>query len=211
MRTLAVFGATGGLGRHVVRQALEADHQVRALVRDPSRLDVDSPRLQVVQGDFGDRDAVATTLSGADAVLSCIGYAKGRPPEVYGQGMRFVLQAMQAEGTRRIVAISGAGLELEGDASGLGRRLIITALKLFGRNVLAGKQHEWEAIRDADVAWTLVRVARMVEAEPTGSVAVDLHRVSGSPVVAYPDVARWMLEQLEEDAYVGRAPFVSGS
>lgn len=37
---LTVFGATGGTGTEVVRQALEAGHQVTAVVRDPARLTV---------------------------------------------------------------------------------------------------------------------------------------------------------------------------
>lgn len=37
---LAVFGATGGTGTEVVRQALGAGHQVTAVVRDPARLTV---------------------------------------------------------------------------------------------------------------------------------------------------------------------------
>ena len=35
---LALFGATGALGRECARQALEAGHGVRALCRDPAKL-----------------------------------------------------------------------------------------------------------------------------------------------------------------------------
>ena len=38
---ITVFGATGGVGGHVVRQALDAGHQVTAVVRDPKRLRVE--------------------------------------------------------------------------------------------------------------------------------------------------------------------------
>jgi uncharacterized protein YbjT (DUF2867 family) len=49
---LTVFGATGGTGMHVVRQALEAGHQVTAVVRDSARLDVSADdRLDVVRAD----------------------------------------------------------------------------------------------------------------------------------------------------------------
>ena len=43
---IAVFGATRGIGRHVVERALAAGHDVSALVRgDASRLGIDHPRL----------------------------------------------------------------------------------------------------------------------------------------------------------------------
>jgi uncharacterized protein YbjT (DUF2867 family) len=39
MARVILFGATGRLGRQVLRQALAAGHAVKVLVRDPSRLD----------------------------------------------------------------------------------------------------------------------------------------------------------------------------
>lgn len=53
---ITVFGATGGIGRHVVDQALGAGHEVRALVREEGRL-AGSERLSVVVGDIADGDA----------------------------------------------------------------------------------------------------------------------------------------------------------
>jgi len=211
MSTLAILGGTGGLGRHLVRRALAADHAVRTLVRSPARLALSDDRLEVVQGDIADAQAIDSVVEGADAVLWAVGYSKGQDPSVYGDGMRHLVQSMGSQGCRRLVAISGAGLELPGDTSGLGRRMIITMLKLFAGKVLQGKQHEREALRGADLDWTLVRVARMVEREPRGAVRVDRHQVSGSPMVAYADVADWMLEQVDDDSYLREAPFVSGA
>jgi putative NADH-flavin reductase len=44
---LVVLGATGGTGLEIVRQALEKEHSVTALVRSPDRLKQFSDRIIV--------------------------------------------------------------------------------------------------------------------------------------------------------------------
>lgn len=77
MRVL-VTGGTGYLGAHAVRTLLHHGHDVRLLVRTPSRLaevlvplEVDPPPHVV--GDLTDRAAIATAMDGCDAVLHCGG------------------------------------------------------------------------------------------------------------------------------------------
>lgn len=51
---IVVFGATGGAGRELVSQALQAGHEVTAVARDPASVSVRHERLTVVQGDVGE-------------------------------------------------------------------------------------------------------------------------------------------------------------
>ena len=56
---LAVFGATGQTGRHVVKIALEElGWKVKAMARTPSKLDIENDNLTIIQGDFSDREAI---------------------------------------------------------------------------------------------------------------------------------------------------------
>ncbi len=48
---IALFGATGHLGKGILLEALQRGHDVVAIVRDRSRLDVTNERLHVVVGD----------------------------------------------------------------------------------------------------------------------------------------------------------------
>jgi nucleoside-diphosphate-sugar epimerase len=73
MRVL-VTGATGHLGSFVVRELLAQGHDVRALVRDPSRLERVGladvlDRIEPVRGDVGDAASVRAALADTEAVV----------------------------------------------------------------------------------------------------------------------------------------------
>ena len=70
---LTVFGATGGSGKEIVRQALDAGHEVTAVVRDPARFPVTGDRLEVFRADLTDPQALRPAVAGRDAVLSGLG------------------------------------------------------------------------------------------------------------------------------------------
>jgi putative NADH-flavin reductase len=70
---LFMLGATGGIGRQLVDQALERHHKVTAFVRSPQKLGAARDGLTVIQGDVRNADAMSEALAGHDAVLSALG------------------------------------------------------------------------------------------------------------------------------------------
>lgn len=77
MTSIAIFGATGNLGRHVVQQALDRGWAVSVVIRAQSRLSRDvASRARVAEIDLasGDIDEIARTVEGLDALVCCAGY-----------------------------------------------------------------------------------------------------------------------------------------
>ena len=70
---ITVSGATGGIGRHVVDQALADGHDVVAYVRTPDKLGRYTPRLRVVVGELSDPAAIQQAVQGSRAVISALG------------------------------------------------------------------------------------------------------------------------------------------
>lgn len=103
---LTVFGATGGIGRELVRQGLEAGHEVTAVVRDPARLTVTGARLDVVRADLTDPEVLRPAVAGRDAVLSGLGPRARKDAGIAARLTRVVLAAMEAEQVRRVLAVS---------------------------------------------------------------------------------------------------------
>lgn len=112
---LAVLGATGATGHHLVLQALDRGHHVTAIARNTSELDLaPHERLRPVAADVGDLDSILAALQGADAVLSGLGVTKGSPHGVLTAGARAVVAAapvrtiwLGAFGTGPSAAVAG--------------------------------------------------------------------------------------------------------
>lgn len=69
-----VAGATGYLGRHIVRELKDRGHYVRALARNPERLDSFRGAVdEVFTADATDPEALAGCCDGMEAVISAVG------------------------------------------------------------------------------------------------------------------------------------------
>lgn len=95
----------------MVCQALDAGHDITAVTRRPDSFGLSAPRLRVVGGDVLDLPQVETAISDADAVISVIGVMPSRKPiTTYSAGTCNIVQAMRAQGARRIVRVSSKAL-----------------------------------------------------------------------------------------------------
>jgi uncharacterized protein YbjT (DUF2867 family) len=102
---ILVTGATGQVGREVVRQLAAESEPVRALVRDPARAShLRLPGVDVVIGDMGRPETLDPALQGVDRVFLL---SPADPEQVTLQGN--VVQASKRAGVARIVKISVAG------------------------------------------------------------------------------------------------------
>lgn len=212
---LAIFGATGRTGKHLVRQALGAGHTVTALVRTPSRLaevglDVEHDRLHVVHGDAMNAADVEAAVRDAEAVLLALGHAKGTPDAVLEVATRHVLKAMEQYGVRRLVNETGAGVGDERDAPpSLGARIMTAMLKLLAGRLLADSERQAALIRASDADWTIVRAPRLTEGEHTGDYRVGYMDLGLGAQIARADVADFMLRLAVEGGYVHEAPKIT--
>lgn len=209
-RTIALFGATGKTGRHVLAQALEAGHSVRALARRPASIETSHDRLTVIAGDVLDAAAVRETVRGADVVVSVFGQVKGSPPTLQTEGTQNIVDAMGAEGIRRIISLSGGGLPAEGhDQPKTPDKIIKWLLQRISPQVLADAEGHLAVLRSSGLDFTVVRGPRLTDAEPTGEYRVGWVGVNASTQIARGDLARFILTQVDDEQFIGELPFVS--
>ena len=206
---LLIIGATGGTGRQLVTQALERGHTVTALVRDPSRLQVDHPRLTVIQGDVLDEGSVEAAMRGQEAVLSALGHKRYfYPTRILSDGTRNLLRAMETHGVARLVCETSLGI---GDSAGrMGLYYTFFVIPVILPFYFWDKTRQERMIAESNVEWVIVRPGALTNGEKRGSSrhGRDVGGFFLTVSISRADVADFMLNQLASDSYLGAAPGV---
>ncbi len=203
---LTVFGATGGIGREIVRQSLSAGHEVTAVVRDPAAFTVTGPRLQVFRADLRDSESLREAVAGRDAVLSGLGPRRRADAGIAAKLTRSVIGAMEGEGTRRLLVVSAAPLgEAEERQPLLDRAMLAVVSRMFKDLYADLRVMEGDLARSA-TDWTAVRPPRLLNKPLTGTyrkvVGANPH---SARAIGRADVAHAMLTVVDDPATVKQA------
>ncbi|HHP7230169.1 MAG TPA: NAD(P)-dependent oxidoreductase [Xenococcaceae cyanobacterium] len=206
---LVIFGSTGGTGRQVVQQALEQGHIVTAFTRNPAKLKIQHPNLNIVQGDVMNLPSVEKAVRGQDAVVCVLGAGQNMTSTIRSQGTRQIIQAMEKEGIRRLICQSTLGA---GDSWGnLNFYWKYIMFGLLLRKPFADHQKQENYVQQSSLDWTIIRPGAFVEGTRTGNYR---HGFSGSDQtsqlkISRGDVADFILKQLNDDRYLGKTPSLS--
>jgi putative NADH-flavin reductase len=206
---LLLIGATRGIGLQVLQQALAKDHFATVLVRSPQKFSLENERMQVIEGDICDSEAVERATEGQEAVISSIGIMPTRKPvKVFSTGMQNVLGAMEKNAVKRLVAVTGIGA---GDSRGHGGFFYDKLFQpLLLKTIYEDKDREEALIRGSALDWIIVRPGFLNNGPVTGEyrILTDLAGVKAGRI-SRADVAHFILEQLYESEYFRKTPLIT--
>ncbi len=207
---LAIFGATGLLGKELVKEASARGHNLRIL----SRRDLEPGEMPegtvVIKGDYLDNAAMLETLEGAEAVLSTVGPPAIRKTDLtpgdYERAMVNLIAGMKENGIKRIINVASTGTRYGDEKFKFMRWLISSVFKILWPVVIPGKEAELKVLSQSDLDWTTLRPPGIVTGAG-GELRVD-DKIDQGIRVDTNLMAQFMLDQIDSDEWVGRAPFV---
>lgn len=179
---IVVAGATGNVGREVVRHLTAAGEPVRALTRNP-----DGVRFGVA-GDLDDPASLRPALTGATALFLLSGYS----PEIF--------TVAREAGVRRVVLLSGGSAETGDRANAVARYMIDT------EEALRASGLAWTMVRPRMFMTNALQWAPQVRAGVVRAPWPDVP----SAVVDPADIAAVAAVALTSDAHEGREYPVTG-
>jgi NADH dehydrogenase len=114
---ILLLGSTGFAGRAVAHKLLDANHQLRVLVRDPLRAAAYKVRgAQVVVGDALNPAAVQQAAQGVEHIVSLVAVRRNHPQSylaVNVDGPRILGEAAKAAGVSSVIFVSAIGARLD--------------------------------------------------------------------------------------------------
>lgn len=196
---ICVIGAAGGVGHHVVTEALAAGHQVRAVIRQ-STLSITHPNLEVMTGNVLDAASMRQAISGCDAVISTIGSVGRDTTTLYSTGTATILSALEQTGIRRLLVVSASGLETDSNDT-----IIIRLAKVIVKRIFKGSYTDMrkmeQLLRASDTDWTIVRLAALKDKPQTGVYRTAVNQgVSNGFSISRADAAHYLVEHANDRA-----------
>ena len=192
---IALIGASGFVGRGILAESLDRDHDVTAIVNETSALP-NADRLRGVQADATEPTVLAAAVAGHDLVISA--FNPGRDPN--GTGTQAIIDGVKRSGVDRLLVVGGAGtLEIAP-----GQRVIdqpdFPAQWKAGALRTAAFLDQLRAEKDLD--WVFVSPAAHLEpGERTGRYRVGGDQLmtgdDGESRISVPDYAVAMLDEAE--------------
>jgi uncharacterized protein YbjT (DUF2867 family) len=211
---ILVVGASRGTGAQLVAELVERGHEVTAYAR---RATGDDDRVRYVSGDVLDPEALGAAMTGQDAVAVTLGIPDNpfrvrltrratSPLDVRSRGTHGVIDAMRAQGVRRLVVQSTYGI-------GETYARLPLALKAFFtvaiRPQVDDHERQEDLVRRSGLDWTILRpVVLHDEPEPDAPYVGTDDRVP-TMRVSRRQVARVAADALETDRLAGRVVSVA--
>jgi hypothetical protein len=213
---VCIVGASGKLGRYMVRHALDRGHEVVGVCREKSvpKLAQFGDRITVVPGATNDREVIRRAVAGCDGVLTVL---VPWGVQQYSTGTAQAVLDFAPPGARLVFS---CGWHISRDGGDRYSRRFLALVRVFRWIARAARfadlDDQVEATRRifaSETRWTVVRGSDLEEGESRGLPVWSRH--VGDPVLASNrtrrvDFALFMVAALEDDSLIHEAPAIVG-
>lgn len=207
-KNVIVFGATGGTGTELVKQALSKNYHVTAFVRTPSKMKIADENLSIIKGDVMNYQEVANALVNQEVVFCTLGMPASDKSTLRRDGTENILKAMEEKGIKRFVCQTSLGFN--GSEALLPWHMKYIIVPFILKNAFKDHELQEHVIEKSNTDWTIVRPGNMTNGKMTTSYQHGFDSDAKIKLkVSRADVAHFMLDQVDSVAYLQKKAGIS--
>lgn len=196
---ILTLGATGRTGSHILKSALDDGHHVTVLVRDRDKIQMESSKLTVMEGNVLSKSDIENATAGMDIVLSALGTDGAT---TLSEAMPFIIKTMEEAGIKRLITIGTAGIL---NSRTEPEKLRYQSNESKRRTTRAAKEHHkvYELLENSNLDWTIVCPTYLPDGEYTGEYRVERDFLpEDGKMISVPDTAEFAYHQIEDDRFI---------
>lgn len=203
---IALFGASGTIGKCIAKEALNRGHEVTAISRHPEKFQFTHLHLHSVACNSLDPESVAKVVAGHDVVVNAIGPASSDSSSILVAAAKSLIEGVSRAGVSRLIVSGGAGsLEV---APGV--QLVDTPDFPVGwKDVSLAHREALEIYRASSLDWTYLSPAAIIEpGDRTGSYRTGTDQLltdeKGNSHISLEDFAIAIVDEIESPRFIRR-------
>jgi len=204
-----VFGASGGIGKFVLQHALEKGYEVKAFLRNPSKLTIKHKNLTTIQGQINNYNDIKNAIFDCDAVIWCVGIPMKKYKHMDSlEGHKNLLKAMDECGIERLIDWATPSIHFKKD-----KKSFVTIVPgLIAGILFPIAKKEIICIADMITAsklkWTIVRFMAPKDTAFIGKVKIGFGDTKMNFNISREDIGAFMVEQLSNNTYEYSMPII---
>lgn len=207
---IAVFGATGGIGKFVVKHALAQGHSVNAYVRNPDKLKNTDKNLTIFVGEISDYYKIKETITDCDAVIITLGISMkwGYEDTSSIEAHKNIIKAMKELNVKRLIDWSTPTVKFKNDIpsfSTIASRIMASIFLPKAKMVLLKVNKQ---VVSSDLDWTIVRFMAPKNSPFTKQIKVGFGDVKLNFNISREDIAYFMVNQISNNKYLYSMPII---
>ena len=205
---VCLLGASGRVGRQVLREAVFRGYELRCQTRNAAKLADEAGQVQICVFEPLDARQLELFVQGSDVVVMALGTTSRASTELFSKVTKRLIAAMQLCGVPRLIAITGVGAgETRGHGGFVYDRIIYP---LFTKNRYRDKEIQEELIAASNLDWIIVRPAPFTKSRPQEQLEVHIEIGPDTMLrrITPGEVAEFVVGQFESDQYLHQRPFI---
>jgi hypothetical protein len=209
---ITIFGASGGIGSLLTKEALDKGDSVTAYVRNPQKIKLSHKNLEVAVGQLTDMTEIENAIAGADVVISALGPdMKSKRSDMgtpVADGHASIVAVMKKLGKKRFVTLTTPNVSADEDVKNFATVFPKIMARMFLPSGCRDIIKTGEIVKASGLDWSVVRIISPNAKSDGDGYGYSLDGKNAKISVSRKNVARLMLDVAKDDQFIHRMPIV---
>ena len=208
MKRILLLGATGHLGKVLMKSLLKEGYEVVALVRSSSKVTISDRHLKVIPGDVTKSSDLDGALENIDVVISTLGHGFRTPYPIQEKALSVLIPLMEKKRVNRFITITGAGLVVKSDPKSFLGAISSILFPFIDPYRISDAKAQQLILEKSKIDWTVVRTPIHNNRTDQKIVHVGLSQPMPWQTLSRAAISKFMVSCILDNTYIGKAPII---